>query len=199
MSDCQSEILAQEYVDIPEWIPREIIWTNPNPPNVNKIRLFERILRTVVGTCWVLVILGCFGFGYGLIDELPRMLTSNFMLFFIVAIGAQTCYRSFFNAPTHIHIRPDGIKVALPFITEDCKWDEIHSVKWWTDGKLQIGATVRLSHDDQESRILLLGIIRALREKENPTVLTIPDDLLAVMEKNNQFHPQQTPCDARED
>ncbi len=125
---------------------------------------------------------------------MPSATISIIFAFYALGISFLFRIRLNDNGPVSVHLKPDEMVAVLPVTTPplrtsgvmkpDCKWNDIYSAQWQVDGKLVIkhpGGTVILPHNDQESRILLLGIIRALREREKPIVLTIPDDLLAVI------------------
>jgi len=187
-STCKLEIPAETqtvWVDIPEWIPREMSWTNPNPPNVRMLHLTRKL--TLIPFILVSILCAYFSIKSGL-NHTGYTAPPGFSLLITISgsIAIFGKYKIQDSEIISMHLKPDELEILEPSgVTLIARWVNIDSAQWGTDGKLEL-ATERLPHNDQESQILLLGIIRALRERENPIILTIPNDLLAVIEKHNQ-------------
>jgi hypothetical protein len=198
MSNCQRDILTHE---IPKWIPREMSWVNPN-------RSYAGLLGFIYMACIVAGIIGLFLYvGIGLYTIISQnklvfhglLRPISVVAFGFCALGILCRILIGDRGPARVEINSsEFVATAIPIIKfprlvvemkPNCKWDDIYSAQWDADEKLVIehpGGTVILPHNDQTTRILALGIIRALRERENPIVLTIPDDLLAVIDGHNQ-------------
>lgn len=163
-------LAATLWMPIPDGLPREIDWANPTPPNARLVWLKVAAIWCVSACAWYLANRDM-GFRNAASNWIPIAVATFSITLPMLKSPLRTACRA--------TVRRDGLAVALPGRSLDLSWRDVEDANWedcsalviWTGFWRAIRVPRGINDGSDE---LIVGIVRGLRERDDPLLLPVP-------------------------